>query len=172
MSSIRQIYLLKDLTIGSLVILELIFLAYYGNSAQMDVWHFIGGDFEKFLQLSTAGSVFMLFGFLLMVMLQFRYHDYYVYGTVGWLSFALFILLIGMGLGGQYVRDKSNGTEYNQPVAFWFGQFAIYVLSLVEIYRLYAQNCVQIKKVPPESHSEVHIPVATQENHSLNPNTK
>ena len=44
-----------------------------------------------------------------------------VYGAVAWMSFALFLLLIGMGLGGKYLSDNTKGDFYNTPVAFWFG---------------------------------------------------
>ncbi|KAM3130910.1 hypothetical protein pb186bvf_016933 [Paramecium bursaria] len=74
MSSIRQIYILKNFN-----------NKFFGNSRTFSslLWklsingcmvfkfinffkrHFMVGDFEKFLQLSTAGSVFMLFGFYL-----------------------------------------------------------------------------------------------------------
>ena len=83
-----------------------------------------------------------------------------VYGAVAWMSFALFLLLIGMGLGGKYLSDNTKGDFYNTPVAFWFGQLAIYILSIIELYNIYSSNGAQSKA--PEG----HLPVATQQNNS------
>jgi hypothetical protein len=77
------------------------------DSIVLCVFSTYDGDIKTFLELSLAGSVIMMLSFLAVMVLNYKYHKYGLYCLLAAFPFAVFLLLIGMGLGSQYVNNIS-----------------------------------------------------------------
>lgn len=69
-----------------------------------------GGNYKIFLNLSIAGSVFLMLSFMGLTALNFYKHIYIIYFLAAFMPFAVFLLLIGMGMASttEYVININN----------------------------------------------------------------
>ncbi|KAM3130911.1 hypothetical protein pb186bvf_016934 [Paramecium bursaria] len=107
------------------------------------------------------------FGLLLTTIVIFKQNNCIIYSAAIILTFGVLVLLVGMGFGAQFYTDKyQEHYYYDTPIAFWFGQLAIYVIAMVEIYNFHSDHSVQQKV------SQLHLPITQQSVHLYNPNGK
>lgn len=55
-------------------------------------------ELSHYRGLSVAGSIFMMISFLLIVVLHYKFSRYLMYFLLVFMPFAVFLILIGMGL--------------------------------------------------------------------------
>ncbi|KAM3130919.1 hypothetical protein pb186bvf_016942 [Paramecium bursaria] len=167
MSQASQPKFQKVLIISSLMILEVISLAFYGDENEMDRWDRYGSDYLIFLQISIAGSILMVLGLLLTTIVIFKQNYCIIYSAAITLTFGVLVLLVGMGFGAQFYTDKyQEHYYYDTPIAFWFGQLAIYVIAMVEIFCFHSDHSVQQKD------SQLHLPITQHSDPLYNPTGK
>lgn len=80
------------------LLIEIVLLATYSNVVVN-----VNSDFDAYRGLSITGSVFMMLSFMALLILHYKYIDYGIYALLVIMSFAVFLLLIGMGMVSSYV---------------------------------------------------------------------
>ncbi|CAD8180661.1 unnamed protein product [Paramecium octaurelia] len=123
-------------------IVEIVLLAYYA-SIDLDLYKNTGyeNEFSAFKGLSVTGSLFMMITWFLQILLIYRYNQKILYLIFAVNTFSILILLIGMGIGSEALRRGTKGyTTYNVPVAFWFIQLSLYIMSLVNLHNFKQQE--------------------------------
>lgn len=73
-------------------------LAFYASQPDL-----ADSDIGKYRGLSIAGNVFMMIGYLLIIFMHFKYIFYVALGIIVTMNFGVFLLLIGMGMGANYL---------------------------------------------------------------------
>ncbi|CAD8105300.1 unnamed protein product [Paramecium sonneborni] len=122
-------------------VIEIVLLAYYANIQVNQIMESdIQDDFKAYKGLSVTGSVFMMITWILQILLIYKYNEKILYVIFGINTFSIFILLIGMGIGQQGINKVNDSygqffyIDYNYPVALWFIQLCLYLMSLINLH--------------------------------------
>ncbi|CAK94191.1 unnamed protein product (macronuclear) [Paramecium tetraurelia] len=88
--------------------------------------------------LSVTGSIFLMITWCLQILLIYRYNQKMLYAIFGINTFSILILLVGMGIQESEMEQVS--VSFNAPVAFWFIQLTLYIMSLVNLHNFRQQE--------------------------------
>ncbi|CAD8098486.1 unnamed protein product [Paramecium primaurelia] len=133
-------------------IIEILLLGYYaaydlGNlSSNYDKYKALfknpyESDIQTFQGLSITGSLLLITTLGLQIMLIYKYNPKILYLIFGINTCSIILLIAGVGIISDVISEVTkkalkSSDPYNTPLAFWFIQLCLYILSLVNLHNL------------------------------------
>ncbi|CAD8199229.1 unnamed protein product [Paramecium pentaurelia] len=94
-------------------------------------------EIQTFQGLSITGSLLMMITLGLQIMLIYKYNPKILYLIFGINTCSIILLIAGVGIISDVINKLIKQADpYNTPLAFWFIQLCLYIMSLVNLHNL------------------------------------